>query len=86
MCPSKVKLIYKGGVSKKEKEDYANAIRRNVIEAMQVGEKKKKETTRVFQVAATIYVHSGNHTRQGRLMNVTNAMQVGVLMLNVCCI
>ncbi len=33
-----VKMIYKGGgVSKKEKDDYARAIRRNVIESMQVG-------------------------------------------------
>lgn len=32
-------MIYKGGgVSKKEKDDYATAIRRNVIESMQVGE------------------------------------------------
>eukprot|EP00752_Nemacystus_decipiens_P009664 g8633.t1 len=32
----KVKMIYKGGgVSKKEKDDYARAIRRNVIESMQ---------------------------------------------------
>jgi len=30
-----VKLIYKGGVSKKEKEEYALAIRRNCIESMQ---------------------------------------------------
>ena len=30
-----VKLIYKGGVSKKEKEEYATAIRRNCIESMQ---------------------------------------------------
>ncbi|CBN73927.1 GPA5, alpha subunit of a heterotrimeric G protein [Ectocarpus siliculosus] len=30
-----VKMIYKGGVSKKEKDDYARAIRRNVIESMQ---------------------------------------------------
>lgn len=29
-------MIYKGGVSKKEKDDYAKAIRRNVIESMQV--------------------------------------------------
>ena len=30
-----VKVIYKGGVSKKEKEEYATAIRRNCIECMQ---------------------------------------------------
>ncbi|GMH96236.1 hypothetical protein TrVE_jg6454 [Triparma verrucosa] len=30
-----VKLIYKGSVSKKEKEEYATAIRRNCIESMQ---------------------------------------------------
>lgn len=37
-----VKMIYKGGgMSKKEKDDYASAIRRNVIESMQVGENEK---------------------------------------------
>ena len=30
-----IKLIYKGGVSKKEREEYASAIRRNCIESMQ---------------------------------------------------
>jgi len=30
-----VKLIYKGGTTKKEKEEYAMAIRRNCIESMQ---------------------------------------------------
>jgi GTPase SAR1 family protein len=30
-----VKVIYKGGVSQKEKEEYTTAIRRNVIETMQ---------------------------------------------------
>lgn len=65
-------MIYKGGgVSKKEKDDYARAIRRNVIESMQVGELIERTSFREslslthFFVAAARTTTSG-HENEGR--------------------